>query len=282
MKYGLRCAVTSKIRLARKQICKWDDFEIEIDTNVDGFFAHISVVANGQDVGKCETTHASFGGTSTTAVTLRRNEELHRRLLHTLQSVESFLALYADLENIHWNSVEAFFEPESDGEARPKQIAVQITPDFYIPEIRFEHHEMDWLIAKASRCRSLATTLSFYREGLNDVRQRRNISAFFNFYFVLEGFYANGKFHTKDVLREFKRSTILTTAIREVIKAGFHPSMDEDEGILDWLRRIAKPCDVDGIINLLVTARGELHHYAGPKVSKGSPLTNERFMRYLN
>lgn len=54
--------------------------------------------------------------------------------------------------------------------------------------------------------------------------------------------------------------------------------MDGDEGILDWLKRIAKPCDVPSLIHLLVEARGDLHHYAGSKSSKGSPLMNEWYL----
>ncbi len=277
MKYGLQCAITSKIRLSQKQTSTWDEFEVELSPSAEGFLAEVIVIASGPDVGTCDAVLSTTGDAHTMAVNVQRNEALHAKLLGTLQTLESFFGLYGGLEYVHWNNVEAFFELDAGEGTRLTRLAVQVTPVLSDYDFAFSPPEIQWILAKARRCQAMTTTLSFYREGLNDVRQRRNISAFFNFYFVLEGLYGNGKTKNEQVKHCFRQSATLTDAIDSVISAGFQASMDGDEGIREWLKRIAKPCNAEGIIHLIVEARGNLHHYTGTNKSKGSSLMNERF-----
>lgn len=208
MKYGLQCPVTSRILLSKRHTTTWDDFELELAPNTDGVLAEVILKAAGEDVGQCDTNVMVDGTAETIAVNVKRNESLHARLLTALQTVESFLCLYGNLENVHWNNAEAFFELEMGGTPRLQRLAIQVTPVFEEPDVPFSPPQIDWILAKASRCRAMSATLSFFREGLVDVRHRRNISAFFSFYFVLEGLYANGQFKSKAVKHEFSRSPI--------------------------------------------------------------------------
>jgi hypothetical protein len=278
MKYGLQCAVTSKIRLSEKLTTTWDEFELELSPSSEGFWADVAIIASGSDVGTCETVLSNSGDAQTIAVNPRRNELLHAKLVGILQTLESFFGLYGGLENVHWNDVEAFFELDAGEGTRLTRLAIMTWPELSDYDFKFSPPEVEWILAKAKRCQAMTTTLSFYREGLNDVRQRRNISAFFNFYFVLEGLYGNGKTKNDQVKYEFRQNATLTAAIDHVISGGFPASMDGDEGIREWLQRIAKPCNPEGIIHLVVEARGNLHHNTGTNKSRGSPLMNERFL----
>jgi len=66
---------------------------------------------------------------------------------------------------------------------------------------------------------------------------------------------------------------MLVEAIENAIAEGFPRAMGEDVGVIERLQKINKPCDVDGLIHLLVHTRGDLHHYAGTKKkATGSPF----------
>lgn len=279
MKYGLRCPVTSKTRLSAPSAQVWDNFTIEFATNNDGYLIQVSVIAAGQDA----TRYASKAEIDQPAKTLRlhiqRDELLRDEMMSVLHALESFLSIYANLEQIHWDCVEEFVEAESDEEEKLLNVHTwKTTPALHDPDITLSADELHWLITRAKQCKSMTTTISFHREGVNNLRRFQNISAFFNFYFVLEGLYANGKFKSEQVKAEFRRSPNLVAAIEAVMAEDFPLSVGDDRSIPDMLRNFNKPCDVNGLIHLLVHTRGDLHHYAGDKQpAKGSPLLNERY-----
>ena len=229
------------------------------------------------------TRYASKAEIDQPAKTLRlhvqRDESLRDEMMSVLHSLESFLAIYANLEQIHWDCVEEFVEPENDEEIKLLNVHTwKTSPALHDPDIALSADELHWLITRAKQCKSMTTTISFHREGVNNLRRFQNISAFFNFYFVLEGHYGNGKFKSDQVKAEFRRSRNLVTAIGAVISSDFPVAVGEDRGIPEMLRNMNKSCNVDGLIHLLVHTRGDLHHYAGDKQpAKGSPLLNERY-----
>jgi hypothetical protein len=49
------------------------------------------------------------------------------------------------------------------------------------------------LIDVKDRYSSMIVLIAFFREGKNDYIEQKFINAFFNFYFVLEGMFGNGK-----------------------------------------------------------------------------------------
>ena len=62
--------------------------------------------------------------------------------------------------------------------------------------------------------------MSFWREGSNDFEEGHFINAFYNFYFVLEGMYADGKFKTDPVVAEFKKSAELRQSLGRFVNTG--------------------------------------------------------------
>ena len=200
-------------------------------------------------------------------------------MMHALQSLESFLSFYGNLESIHWNAVEAYVEAEAEEEKKYLEIeSWSIMPAINDPVVVLSPEQLVLIITRAERCEAMTTTLSFHRAGINDVRRLEHISAFFNFYFVLEGLYGNGKFKSEQVKNEFRKSATLVGAIENLIAEGFPRPMGEDVGVPEMLRKIGKGCDADGLIHLLVHTRGDLHHYAGvKKKTTGSPLMNEGY-----
>jgi hypothetical protein len=133
-------------------------------------------------------------------------------------------------------------------------------------------------IQAANDCPDLVVPLSFWREGVVAIDSYRNIQAFFNFYFVLEGLYGDGEYRKEKILPNFLKATALTSAVEEIIKAGFHHPFRHDyptiESILESTNRKSTPAD---ILELLIIYRGKVHHWLDASRPAGTPLTDHEY-----
>ena len=250
--------------------------EFTFEPNADGFLARVTAIASVPNPAGFTTRTIMDTEQRKFSIQVNRDEKLHSELMIAIQSLESILGFYFNVKNIHWNHVEAFVEVENDAES--SQIEVFrwfIKPGVTDAESEISGEQMALVISTAEQSEDLATTLAFYREGANDMRNLRYVSAFFNFYFVLEGLYGNGKTKNPAVEAEFKRSKRLVETVQAMIDRGLPKSYGEDEGILERLERMKKKCSVDNIIALMVSTRGDLHHHVGnpkrPCRSRWSP-----------
>jgi hypothetical protein len=209
-----------------------------------------------------------------------RDLQLHGKMMAAIHSVESFLAIYGNLEAIHSNQAESFVEAETDEEkTRSRLKSWGMTPDIEDPVVDLSTDALRLILSHAKLCSRLTATIAFHRDGVNNIRRAEHISAFFGFYFVLEGLYGNGKSNNHQVVAEFRRSADLVSAIERVVAQGIpEPMVFGDMGIREMLKGMNKTQTTDNLIHLLVHTRGALHHYAGTKSRTGaSPLTNERY-----
>ena len=221
MKYGLRCNVTSKIRLAKSESLKWDELTVELQTNAEGHFSQISVTASGLPDSDYRINVGEDHLAQARELMRNRDQQLHTKMMSAVHSVESFLAIYGNLEAIHWNLAESFVEAENEEEkARSRLKSWMMSPDIEDPVVDLSPEALRLVFSHAKLCSRLTATIAFHRAGINDIRRAENISAFFGFYFVLEGLYANGQFHAKPVIQEFRRSPELTDAIERVVSQG--------------------------------------------------------------
>jgi hypothetical protein len=282
MKYGLECPVTSRLKLPGEHTVSDSEQTITFTPNASGVLAQIKVIAPVRNPASFKTYKVIDTEHKTFSVHVDRDEELHKRLMSLIQSVESVLGFYFDLSDIHWNKAEAFVEPESEEEAKQLEVVRWfMTQDIGGAKQEISLAQLDLAVVTAKRTADLTTTLAFHREGSKDMRGLRYISAFFSFYFVLEGLFGNGKTKNDAVRAEFKRSPWLVAAIQGMIDRGLPPSYGEDEGILERLRRMNKPCTPDSIIDLLVSTRGDVHHNVGnPKRPGSSPLIVAKFQTF--
>jgi hypothetical protein len=280
MKYGLRCNVTSKIRLTKPESLSWDDLTVELRTNAEGYFAQISITASGLSDSDYRINVGEDHIGKARALMRDRDVQLHAKMMAAIHGVESFLAIYGNLEAIHSNLAETFVEAESDEEkARSRLNAWGMTPDIEDPIVDFSPEALRLILSHAKLCSRLTATIAFHRDGVNNIRRAEYISAFFGFYFVLEGLYGNGKSNSHHVIEHFKRSPELVSAVDRVVAQGIpEPIVFGDIGIPEMLGKMNKAQTTDNLIELLVQKRGALHHYAGTKSRTGaSPLTNEHY-----
>lgn len=117
--------------------------------------------------------------------------------------------------------------------------------------------------------------LNFFRRGKNDLREGRFIDAIYDFYFVLETLFANGKFHKDAVIREFCDSNELVEAIehlkREINDPVYFPH-DLKSPYQDRLRKSSSD-----VIKDLVEIRGFLHHHTLRRRGIWHPANQKEF-----
>ncbi len=105
----------------------------------------------------------------------------------------------------------------------------------------------------------------------------RYINAFYNFYFVIEDLYGKGKTKNFGIEKEFKKNKTFRDLVEWMINndkiSGRHK-----RNIKSFLLEEHKSYNVDGIIELIIKVRGNLHHFSS-KSSKhtGTPLNNKDF-----
>ena len=124
--------------------------------------------------------------------------------------------------------------------------------------------------------------MSFYREGHNEYKLSRYINAFYNFYFIIEGLFANGKFKTNDVIREYLASPVLVPIVQEFLdKVGSNYDPNESatrEQLEAELKTRDQPITTDAVIKLIVKKRGELHHFnIDSSKQQGTPFNHSDY-----
>ena len=113
---------------------------------------------------------------------------------------------------------------------------------------------------------------------MNEFNSRRYINAFYNFYFVLEDIYGEGKTRNKDIAKTFRESTDFIEITEWMLKGFLKKDNRHNSNIQRFCDEEKVTYDVGGLIDLLQKIRGNLHHYSS-KSSKhlGTPFTHEEF-----
>jgi len=202
------------------------------------------------------------------------------RLTETLQFIESLGSFWFGIERLNWADAKLEWIPESPDE-QTKLSLCSYAPTFEYPSeaVALRPEILTKLLERRDSLEYLTIPMSFYREGRNDHREHKYVSAFYNFYFFLEGVYGAGKTKNRAVLHAFKSSHQLKTAFKEAYDQLNDPAFSVQRIELAWIMtRIGYRFALDHLIAFTVTIRGELHHYSQKSSRpKGHPLNQREF-----
>jgi hypothetical protein len=141
-----------------------------------------------------------------------------RDLLRHLECVCGYLF---GVEYIDWRCPTWEWIPESEEEKNSLMWTkmdvhdvTRVEPTEVIPD------ELIRVVENRAATSHLDIPLAFYREGKADYREDRYVTAFFSFYFFIEGLYGNGKSGEKKIVREFLASSELVTATESALVHG--------------------------------------------------------------
>ena len=196
-------------------------------------------------------------------IVINARSDVLDRLTRYLQTMESNLAFASvgGLARVRWDQLKERRIPETLDEQRFVSFPGIDFTDFYEPLRReLTNSETESLVRASSNFDNLVIPKAFWREALAELIGLRFIQAFQGFYYVLEGLFANGKSASKEVIKAFSRSDVLTTVTARVI-----PTHLNDDSYGSQLRGFyeSQGCstDVPGTYKLLVEMRGHLHHF---------------------
>lgn len=202
-------------------------------------------------------------------------------LLEILWHFESIGAFWLGIQRIHWEVAEREWVPESDAERGQLgffamsggQVVYQPARTPVIPPLAQE------LLRFRTRFTDLVLPMSFFREGMNEYRTHRYISAFFNFYFFLEDVYGQGNTKNPLILKAFTSSDELKWAVAKA-RTDLRAFPDQEQGLQFLCQRMNRSCPdtPDKWLDLIVSMRGHLHHFSSRKSTlKGHPLNHAVF-----
>ncbi len=170
--------------------------------------------------------------------------------------------------------------PESEEEEKKFNVT-DITVHHHYPEPQRTKLTADVfkeIIQQKSKDESLKVVKLFHREGVREFHSLRYIQAYYNFYFVLEDLYAQGKTNKNQVTEKFKSNQTLRAIIQHALNTVIKPLENHLQSIHNFLREENLTFDIDGIIELIVQVRGNLHHYSGRSTKRiGTPLNQREF-----
>jgi len=198
-----------------------------------------------------------------------------QRELRALQGLLAFFGLhYIELERpaVEWL-------PESEQERKLLHIykykrEIQDLSNNKIIPLPFD------VLARAVIASDAATDievpLNFFRRGMLDVYAGNYIEAIYDFYFVLENQFGDGKFKTAAVSNAFLKSEKLISCIERAL-ADPGPMITSQGRINEQFEKVYGKVDIEESIKNIIKLRGYLHHHTSKRRDIWNPEDQGRY-----
>ncbi|MQC26770.1 MAG: hypothetical protein DWG76_04885 [Chloroflexi bacterium] len=215
-------------------------------------------------------------------LTIGGDKEVHDNLIRKLQSLESQMSIGTDgaLAKVFWENPVVEYITESEEDAKDFLVtksSIPRFPPFPCPETKLSPDRLQNLVSRLATFEDLDLPIAFWREGLNEMRGQRFISAFYNFYYVIEGFCAKGKSSKKSVLNEFNKSAALKRAVTFALEKALESQSHKDP-LRKMFGLVNTELNTEGALEFLYEIRGMLHHISFETTrEQGTPFNQQDF-----
>jgi len=262
MKYSLECVVDSKIFIGKEMKIVEGKKEYILTPNKDGMLAFIKIITKVDNPERFYSKIEDNNEKIKPHITIEADPTVFDELESDLQYIESALAFIGNLRRVHWYEPKEEWIPETEEEISKLKVftAYFARKPSETPTRLKREHFLD-VIRTKDRFDCLTTLKSFYRKGKNAFDQALYIDAFYNFYFIIEDLFGEGKTKNKQIEESFKTSTELKRIIDWVMDTVINTNEKHHKNISNILREKNLQNTPEGIIKLLVRMRGQLHHY---------------------
>jgi hypothetical protein len=261
MRVKLTCTVISKTRIPEEVTVRNDGHEYVFHRDDEGFINSIDIIAEVSDAEAFYGPGVSIADGRTVVIHQAYDVEQNRRMVREFQELESLLGYAHHLYRIRWEwPARELLNIRDEDMARvgltrfnysgPSPAAKDITKD-----------DLQVVVDRLGRYSELTTLLSFFREGKNDFANGRNINGFYNFYFVLEGLYGNGKTNNAGVLREFLSNENCVAAFGSGVELFRRQREPHFRRLIAFLEGKRLETTLENLIRQVVLVRGVVHHY---------------------
>lgn len=282
MKLSLECKVESMIIIHKTIEIENEEKLYVFYPNKEGFLSKLKIISPVSYPEKFYSTITPTPNSKSVAhFDIKEDEELMDSIRKEFQELESDLSFTSggSLKKIHWDNLKSELICETEEEKKKANIiGVKVEKNKYpVPIIKMDESTLRSIVTSKADYTPLIIPKAFFREGLNDFHSFRYINAFYNFYFILEGLYGNGKSKNKAVEWEFKKSKDFCEFVEWSIN-NIKNSPRHLNKITQMLKQRNKSLNVEGIIHLLAKTRGALHHFVNiPHKIQGTPFNHKEF-----
>lgn len=200
------------------------------------------------------------------------------RIRRNLRVMQGFLALFG-LREIKLDDPSVEWIPETDEERDALRVfSYKISdgewPDETIEPIAYDYFARAFIAAEAAA--PLEVAMNFFRRGTNDIYAKSYIEAIYDFYFVFETLFGDGKFKTAEIKKRFLAANALQAAVRNFLETDVRLITHKpDVGARiqrDYLRLTPEQ-----VIDKIISLRGFLHHHTRKRTDMWHPERQSPF-----
>jgi hypothetical protein len=202
------------------------------------------------------------------------------KIIPLVRTLEGFLSMFG-IESIETQDIQLRWLPETPEEKASLQV-FDFSVGRHKPKIT-DYEPLDFAYAGQAVVGIEALTryevpLNFYRRGMLDVRDKRFIDAYFDFYFILESLCADGKFKTRQVQNVFRASPTLQEAIAAALEAeSFRSALRAEPKLLPSFNTHYLGRTSGEISDRFVELRGKLHHHSTKDKNAWHPAKQDEY-----
>lgn len=280
MRFKITAPVDGNLLLDQPYLLKRDDLEFEFLIDKERRLSEIAVSKDilQKDIYRYKSTiskadgvvHLSVGG----------DPFVKGQIMTSLRFLESNLSFASGgaLRKIHWESGKEEFIPENEEEKGIIAVSsLRTTKEYKERRTRLSTAVLAHYAVDGERYAELVIPKAFWREGLTNFSNFQYIQAFYNYYFVIEGLYANGKTGEKEVLKEFAKSKEFADISEKTLKTFFNVRRHWRR-LLQMLKEEDYAVNKEGLQKLLFKVRGNVHHYSNrSKKTTATPFNQDGF-----
>lgn len=282
MRYRIKAAVKGNIFIEASISFESGSYKFEFQSSDQGKLETISV-SKEVPRGKLESFRGSITpatGDEPTSIAVGTDLEMHEELVEQLQMVESAMSYSTrfSLQKVDWETPDQEYVAETEEDNQILGVSAFTYGRDYPPTLtRVEEKTLRPLIELAPEYDELRVAKAFWREGMSHFHAFQFVPAFYQFYFVIEDFFANGKSGKNSVMSEFRKSSqfkeICGSSLAEINKEPRHAV-----SLRNYFDKFGCEETPEGLAELLFEMRGALHHYSSRSTrAKGNPFNQKDF-----
>jgi len=279
MKLEFKCKIESKTYIGNSMLeTTIEDKDFTLIPDEKGLLKEITIRVK---IEKPDSIISKFAPSNTPGVkhnlTIKLDEGVTDEITELLQYLEANLSFLGNLKKIYWEEPKLTFIPEND-EDRINVNVMSFAVHNKYPDVEkiLTIDAFRNIVSDKKKYEFLTIVESFFREGLREFISFRYINAFYNFYFIIEDLYGKGKTKNYEIEEEFKKNETFREFVEWMITSWI--SGRHKINIEKFLLEEHKSYNVDGLIELIVKVRGNLHHFSSKSSKhKGTPLNNKDF-----
>lgn len=257
MKIALKAEVIADMIVTEPVTAKLHPYDFEIYKENDKLWLKVSKPVKDYDeylpkaFVKNEQMHIQIG-----------RDEIFNDLFDWLQYIEAMGSFNIQIEKVYWDRPTFCWIAETEGEHLKTPLSEYTrTPNTRKRPKKLTNSNLSNIVIYRRQLKDIYIPFTYFKEGQRFFNNFNYYFAYINFFMMLEYCFADGKFKTAEVIKNFKEAKLLRMCILEFLTMNVpYANSQTTEALKNECRKRNKIFDVDGLIYLFVMLRGELSH----------------------